>query len=165
MVHENWEQNLRKAVELRKQAHASRCAVQLEPLCEHTFGANGVRSLTPPPPSSSQVSPPTCSVTLNFGDGNSLVIAGCATGLFVGFKGKELQLCVQLSLFTQCAVLQEFGLVVVLAGHALIACESSLHSVLLAPSINTLLCRLPRGPHPSSLPARFSTLQENLPSA
>jgi hypothetical protein len=37
----------------------------------------------------------------------SLLVAGCAQGLFIGYKGKPLRQVVHLTGITQCAILQE----------------------------------------------------------
>lgn len=163
IVRQNWEKKIREALELRKSSQDSHRVVRLEPLSEQTFGTNTVGSLAPPAPSSSQFGRPTCSIPLTFADGQSLVIAGCAAGLFVGFRGKEMRQVVHLTGITQCAVLQEFGFVLVLAQGALIACASSFYN----PRSSTFSkYRSMQTPSKlSSLPVRFLTLQAKLRSA
>ncbi|KAI5480823.1 Rho guanyl-nucleotide exchange factor [Pseudohyphozyma bogoriensis] len=115
-----WEQKLREALDLRAQTQEANQVVRIEPLSGQTFGTSVFGSLTPSAPPESQFGRPTCSAPLTF-EGRSLVVAGCEKGLFIGFRGDKMRQVVHLAGITQCALLQEFGFVLVLADGALIA--------------------------------------------
>ncbi|SGZ29448.1 BQ5605_C056g12663 [Microbotryum silenes-dioicae] len=112
-----WEHKFREAVDLRAQRQSISKVIRMDLLAETTHNAVGK---------------PTCSVPLDLADGQALVIIGCAEGLFIGYRGrpKSLRQVVALSGITQCAVLPEYGFVLVLANKVLIAYSlEALHPV------------------------------------
>ncbi|SCV68292.1 BQ2448_413 [Microbotryum intermedium] len=118
-----WEQKFREAVGLRAQRQSVSKVIRMEVLAETTFGATHVVGSLDATTSHNAVGRPTCSVPLDLADGQALVIIGCAEGLFIGYRGrpKSLRQVVALSGITQCAVLPEYGFVLVLANKVLIA--------------------------------------------
>ncbi|GAA5909349.1 hypothetical protein JCM6882_000959 [Rhodosporidiobolus microsporus] len=122
-----WEKALKEAISLRLQRSELSRVVRLEPLADTTFGttslsvgslvgaAGGVQG--------NQFGKPTCSVPLRTVDGLWLVIAGCAEGIFIGWRGrpKTMQQVVHLAGITQCAVLPEFSFLLVIANKVLVA--------------------------------------------
>ncbi|ORY90211.1 CNH domain-domain-containing protein [Leucosporidium creatinivorum] len=120
-----WEKRLREAIALRSQRQAANRVVRLDPLADQTFGttSTAVGSLTPNAPAANQFGRPTCSVPLTTADGQSLVIATCSEGLFIGVRGRpnSMRKVLHLPDITQCAVLPEFGFVLVVANRVLIA--------------------------------------------
>lgn len=123
-----WAEKLKDAIARRQQYQEANRVVRLEILSDKTFGATTFGSLAPEAPVSTQFGRPTCSVTLTTTDGHAsvaLVVVGCAQGLFIGYRGKPRSLVqvVHLTAITQCAVLQEFGFVLVVANKVVIACK------------------------------------------
>ncbi|SCZ90108.1 BZ3500_MvSof-1268-A1-R1_Chr1-3g01781 [Microbotryum saponariae] len=118
-----WEQKFREAVDLRAQRQSVSKVIRMDLLAETTFGATHVVGSLDAMTSHNAVGKPTCSVPLDLADGQALVIIGCAEGLFIGYRGrpKSLRQVVALSGITQCAVLPEYGFVLVLANKVLIA--------------------------------------------
>lgn len=127
-VRQEWEKKFKEAIALGQRTQEKNRVVRLEVLSDQTFGATtAIGSLTPEAPASTQFGRPTCSVPLTTTDGQStvsLIVAGCAEGLFIGFRGKprSMKQVVHLAGITQCAVLQEFGFILVVASKVLIAC-------------------------------------------
>lgn len=121
-IRAQWCKKLTQAYEARMRRVAEQKVVQLNLLCDATFGAATFGSLTPAP-SSSQFGRPTCSVPLVSADGQQLIAIGSPEGLFIGFRGraKSMRQVLHLPDITQCAVLQEFGFFLVVAGRILIA--------------------------------------------
>ncbi|KAH9810846.1 CNH domain-containing protein [Melampsora americana] len=80
--------------------------------------------------------PPTCSVPFKSSDGKQLVAIGCNDGLWIGLRSdpSSVRQVIHIRSITQCAVLQEFGFLLVLAEKILLAYP--LES--LVPSRNTL---------------------------
>lgn len=123
----DWERHLKAAIESRLKRQEANRAIRLEPLADQVFGAPAViGSLSPEVPASNQFGRPTCSCPLTTADGQSLIIAGCSEGLFIGFRGRPqtVRQVVHLSGITQVAVMPAHGFVLVLANRVLIACAS-----------------------------------------
>lgn len=120
-----WATNLPKAIEAHAARQKATQVIALDVLSDQTFGAaETYGSLVPPAPVESQFGNPTCSAPLTTADGQNLVVAGCAQGLFIGFRGKPrtMKQVVHLAGITQCAILAEFGFILVVAQKVLIAC-------------------------------------------
>ncbi|KAJ6536311.1 CNH domain-containing protein, partial [Mycena capillaripes] len=64
-----------------------------------------------------------CSVPFGTADGRKLVAIGCADGLWIGFRNdsRSLQRVLHVKMVTQCAVLEDFGIFLVLANKSLLA--------------------------------------------
>ncbi|KAI8457720.1 CNH domain-containing protein, partial [Phakopsora pachyrhizi] len=67
--------------------------------------------------------PPTCSVPFRSTDGKRLVAVGCMDGLWIGLRKdpSSMRQVIHIKSITQCAVLQEFGFLLVLAEKILLA--------------------------------------------
>lgn len=67
--------------------------------------------------------PPTCSVPFKSSDGKQLVAIGCNDGLWIGLRSdpSSVRQVIHIRSITQCAVLQEFGFLLVLAEKILLA--------------------------------------------
>ncbi|KAA1112697.1 hypothetical protein PGT21_006695 [Puccinia graminis f. sp. tritici] len=67
--------------------------------------------------------PPTCSVPFRSSDGKRLIAIGCQDGLWIGLRNDpgSMKQVIYLKSITQCAVLQEFGFLLVLAEKILMA--------------------------------------------
>ncbi|KAF8626558.1 hypothetical protein AX15_004807 [Amanita polypyramis BW_CC] len=65
----------------------------------------------------------TCSVPFTTSDGRALVAIGCAEGVWIGFRHDPMSLrrVLHLKTVTQCAMLEEFGIFLVLADKSLFA--------------------------------------------
>ncbi|KAK2462748.1 hypothetical protein APHAL10511_005266 [Amanita phalloides] len=65
----------------------------------------------------------TCSVPFTTSDGRALVAIGCAEGVWIGFRHdpKSLRRVLHLKMVTQCAMLEAFGIFLVLADKSLFA--------------------------------------------
>ncbi|KAE9397961.1 hypothetical protein BT96DRAFT_940494 [Gymnopus androsaceus JB14] len=65
----------------------------------------------------------TCSVPFNTADGRGLVAVGCAEGVWIGFRHdpKSMRRVLHLKLVTQCAMLEDYGIFLVLADKSLFA--------------------------------------------
>ncbi|KAK4698467.1 RHO1 GDP-GTP exchange protein 1/2, partial [Phenoliferia sp. Uapishka_3] len=123
-LRKSWSKKLQEAVDLHAQAQKASQVVSLETLSDQTFGGTStIGSLVPSAPAESQFGNPTCSAPLTTADGQNLVVAGCAQGLFIGFRGKPrtMRQVVHLAGITQCAILPEFGFILVVAQKVLIA--------------------------------------------
>ncbi|KAL0567525.1 Rho guanine nucleotide exchange factor [Marasmius crinis-equi] len=121
-----WKAALQEALDSRKVIQEANKVFEMESLSAHT-------SLIPPeagknaPPAWDQensfTGKVTCSATFNTLDGRSLVIIGCAEGVWIGFRHdpKSTRRVLRLVNVTQCAMLEEFGILIVLADKALFA--------------------------------------------
>ncbi|KAM0753197.1 hypothetical protein T439DRAFT_378904 [Meredithblackwellia eburnea MCA 4105] len=120
-----WAEKLPKAMEEHAEASRAKQVIALDVLSDQTFGGADtvIGSLVPPAPLESQFGNPTCSAPLTTADGQNLVVAGCAQGLFIGFRGKPrtMRQVVHLTGITQCAILPEYGFILVVAQKVLIA--------------------------------------------
>ncbi|OAW00133.1 hypothetical protein PTTG_08077 [Puccinia triticina 1-1 BBBD Race 1] len=67
--------------------------------------------------------PPTCSVPFRSSDGKRLIAIGCQDGLWIGLRNDpgSMKQVIYLKSITQCAVLQEYGFLLVLAEKILMA--------------------------------------------
>ncbi|BGP04378.1 Rho guanine nucleotide exchange factor [Rhodotorula toruloides] len=123
-VRDEWEKMLKEAVTQRLQHQELRRVVRLDPLADQTFGTTStIGSLSGASVAPNQFGRPTCSTPLMTVDGLWLIIAGCAEGIFVGWRGrpKTMQQVVHLAGITQCAVLPEFSFLLVIANKVLVA--------------------------------------------
>lgn len=118
-----WEKQLTEACALRTTRFTSQPVVRLEVISDTTFGATSFGSLTPSAPASAQFGRPTCSAPLLSSDGQELVAVGSPEGLFIGHRSRSrsMRQVLHLPEITQCAVLQELGWFLVVAGRILIA--------------------------------------------
>ncbi|KAF9062491.1 CNH domain-containing protein [Rhodocollybia butyracea] len=79
----------------------------------------------------------TCSVPFNTTDGRGLIAVGCAEGVWIGFRHdpKSMRRVLHLKFVTQCAMLEDYGIFLVLADKSLFAyhIEALVPSSLLLP--------------------------------
>lgn len=87
-IRQEWELQFKEALAGRAHQQEALRVVRLDPLADQTFGAASlVGSLVQDAPANS-FGRPTCSVPLKTPDGQSLIVAGCSEGLFIGFRGR-----------------------------------------------------------------------------
>ncbi|RXW24819.1 hypothetical protein EST38_g1034 [Candolleomyces aberdarensis] len=124
----DWKQRLEEAQGLRQVVSDSNRVFEMETLSIDTF-------LLPLP---GQAQPPqsnnwhdmgnftgkvTCSVPFNTPDGRGLVAVGCAEGVWIGFRhdSRSMRRVLHVRMVSQCAMLEDFGLFLVLADRNLFA--------------------------------------------
>ncbi|KAI8996474.1 Dbl-like domain-containing protein [Trametes punicea] len=145
-----WKQKLEEAIGLRKVVQDSNKVFEIETLSADTF-------LVPPMgPSSGSTSwnhentftgKVTCSVPFTTADGRGLVAIGCAEGVWIGFRhdSRSLRRVLHLKMVTQCAMLEDFGIFLVLADKSLFAYH-----------IEALVPSSPQSAHTSQTPQKLS---------
>ncbi|KAF8887321.1 CNH domain-containing protein [Infundibulicybe gibba] len=122
-----WKDKLEHALGLRKIVQESNKVFEVEMLSTDTFLVPAMTSGPSATPSWNQEATytgrVTCSVPFNTADGRGLVAIGCAEGVWIGFRHdpKSMRRVLHLKMVTQCAMLQEFGIFLVLADKALFA--------------------------------------------
>ncbi|KAJ3755039.1 CNH domain-containing protein [Lentinula raphanica] len=89
----------------------------------------------------------TCSVPFNTPDGRGLVAIGCAEGVWIGFRhdSRSMRRVLHLKMVTQCAMLEDFGIFLVLADKSLFAYH-----------IEALVPSSPSSSHSSQTPQKLS---------
>ncbi|CAK5273815.1 unnamed protein product [Mycena citricolor] len=121
-----WKQKLDEALGIRQVVQESNRVFEVETLSIDTFLVPSVQ-LGPQSPQWSQdtsfTGKVTCSVPFNTADGRGLVAIGCAEGVWIGFRHdpRSMRRVLHLKMVTQCAMLEEFGIFLVLADKALFA--------------------------------------------
>lgn len=112
-----------EAIAARNETVQKNPVVRLEPLSDRTFGAESFGSLEPKAPPATLFGRPTSSMPLRTHDGQDLICVGSPAGLFIGKRGnpRSLRQVLHLPEITQCAVLQEYGFILVVAARQLIA--------------------------------------------
>ncbi|KAH9479303.1 Rho1 guanine nucleotide exchange factor 1 [Psilocybe cubensis] len=121
-----WKQKLDESLGLRKVVQESNKVFEIESLSVDTFI---LPALTTGPNSSVWhdgtlfTGKVTCSVPFNTPDGRGLVAIGCAEGVWIGYRhdSRSLRRVLHLKMVTQCAILEDFGLFLVLADKVLFA--------------------------------------------
>ncbi|KAF7289464.1 hypothetical protein HMN09_01340400 [Mycena chlorophos] len=121
-----WKQKLDEALGIRKVVQESNKVFEIETLSADTFLVPSVQVGTPPPQwnqSTQFTGKVTCSVPFNTADGRGLVAIGCAEGVWIGFRHdpRSMRRVLHLKMVTQCAMLEEFGIFLVLADKSLFA--------------------------------------------
>ncbi|CAL1714491.1 unnamed protein product [Somion occarium] len=142
-----WKQKLDEAIGLRKVVQESNKVFEVETLSADTF-------LAPSPMSNAggqswnhegaYTGKVTCSVPFN---GRGLVAIGCAEGVWIGFRhdSRSMRRVLHLKMVTQCAMLEEFGIFLVLADKSLFAYH-----------IEALVPSSPQSAHTSQTPQKLS---------
>ncbi|KAJ7272700.1 CNH domain-containing protein [Mycena haematopus] len=121
-----WKQKLEEAMGIRKVVQESNRVFEVETLSADTFLVPSVQ-VGPPSPhwnqDTSYTGKVTCSVPFNTSDGRGLVAIGCAEGVWIGFRHdpRSMRRVLHLKMVTQCAMLDEFGIFLVLADKSLFA--------------------------------------------
>ncbi|TIA71928.1 hypothetical protein E3P91_02323 [Wallemia ichthyophaga] len=116
-----WQEKLEEALFLHSQVQEETNKVfEAVPLSIDTFPATRLAGAFEDNPLTGRV---TCSVPFKTNDGRRLVAIGCAEGLWIGLRGEptSLRRVLHLKNVTQCAVLEEFGMFIVLADKILVA--------------------------------------------
>ncbi|KAJ7777436.1 Dbl-like domain-containing protein [Mycena metata] len=120
-----WQQKLEEALGLRRVVQESNKVFELEMLSTDTFL---IPSLVTPATApayheNSLTGRVTCSVPFNTTDGRGLVAIGCAEGVWIGFRhdSRSMRRVLHLKMVTQCAMLEDFGIFLVLADKSLFA--------------------------------------------
>ncbi|KAK7686309.1 hypothetical protein QCA50_010533 [Cerrena zonata] len=151
-----WKQKLDEAIGLRKVVQESNKVFEVETLSADTF-------LAPSPMSNAGgqawthegafTGKVTCSVPFTTADGRALVAIGCAEGVWIGFRhdSKSMRRVLHLKMVKQCAMLEEFGIFLVLADKSLFAYH-----------IEALVPSSPQSAHTSQTPQKLSGGKEVL---
>jgi hypothetical protein len=122
---DTWREKLQAAIEARERVLASQRVFDLVPIANQTFLQRGHAADAQAPRDGSRppAGRPTCSVSFSTPEGHSLVAIGHEDGLWIGLRHdpSSFRLVLHLKLITQCTVLPDFALVLVLADKALYA--------------------------------------------
>ncbi|EDR14514.1 uncharacterized protein LACBIDRAFT_305175 [Laccaria bicolor S238N-H82] len=122
-----WKPKLEEALGLRKVVQESNKVFEIETLSIESFL---VPSLNMGPTSSAWhdgtllfTGKVTCSVPFSTPNGRGLVAIGCAEGVWIGFRhdSRSMRRVLHVKMVTQCAMLEDFGLFLVLADKSLFA--------------------------------------------
>ncbi|THH16693.1 hypothetical protein EW146_g3989 [Bondarzewia mesenterica] len=121
-----WKEKMEEAIGLRKVIQESNKVFEVETLSTDTFL---VPSALANPSSSTWHSENaftgkvTCSVPFTTPDGRALVAVGCTEGVWIGFRhdARSMRRVLHVKLVTQCAMLEDFGIFLVLADKSLFA--------------------------------------------
>ncbi|KAJ3993116.1 Dbl homology domain-containing protein, partial [Lentinula boryana] len=155
-----WKEKLEEAVGLRKVVQESNKVFEIETLSSDTFlvpsmglGGNerGDRGAAGgglgPSYENAFTGKVTCSVPFNTPDGRGLVAIGCAEGVWIGFRhdSRSMRRVLHLKMVTQCAMLEDFGIFLVLADKSLFAYH-----------IEALVPSSPSSSHSSQTPQKLS---------
>ncbi|PFH46667.1 hypothetical protein AMATHDRAFT_69289 [Amanita thiersii Skay4041] len=121
-----WKKKLEEALVLRRVVQDSNKVFEVETLSADTFLVPSFMSGTQAAQSWNQdvfTGKVTCSVPFTTNDNRALVAIGCAEGVWIGFRHdpKSLRRVLHLKMVTQCAMLEEFGIFLVLADKSLFA--------------------------------------------
>ncbi|KAF8628723.1 hypothetical protein AX17_005945 [Amanita inopinata Kibby_2008] len=126
-IREEWKQKLEEALGLRTVVQESNKVFEIETLSIETFlmyQGNAVQLQTPwKDGNHSLTGKVTCSVPFTTADGRALVAVGCDEGLWMGFRhdSRSMQRVLHIKKVTQCEMLDEFGVFLVLADKVLFA--------------------------------------------
>ncbi|KAI0831970.1 Dbl domain-containing protein [Trametes gibbosa] len=149
-VRNEWKQKLEEAIGLRKVVQDSNKVFEIETLSADTFlvpamgPSSGGASWNHENAFTGKV---TCSVPFTTADGRGLVAIGCAEGVWIGFRhdSRSLRRVLHLKMVTQCAMLEDFGIFLVLADKSLFAYH-----------IEALVPSSPQSAHTSQTPQKLS---------
>ncbi|KIK80164.1 hypothetical protein PAXRUDRAFT_159376 [Paxillus rubicundulus Ve08.2h10] len=145
-----WKQKLEEAMGLRKIVQESNRVFEMDPLSTDTFFMPAISASTTAPSwnhDTSFTGKVTCSVPFTTADGRALVAIGCAEGVWIGFRhdSRSMRRVLHLKMVTQCAMLEDFGMFLVLADKALFAYH-----------IEALVPSSPQSAHTSQTPQRVN---------
>ncbi|PWN37942.1 uncharacterized protein FA14DRAFT_105054, partial [Meira miltonrushii] len=125
---DEWRAKIEEAIGLRLAVQEANKLFEIWPISSDLFALPPINSLDPekPPPGVSAADfhgNVTCAVPFRTRDGRRLIAIGCADGVWIGLRNdaKSLRKVLHLKLVMQCAVLEEFGIFVVLADKVLIS--------------------------------------------
>ncbi|KAG9014371.1 hypothetical protein FRB94_012777 [Tulasnella sp. JGI-2019a] len=124
-IRSEWKQKLEEAISLRSIVQESNKVFEMRNLSEDTFVVPSFQGSVSggwsgEMPFTGKV---TCSVPFATSDGRGLVAVGCAEGVWIGLRSdaKSLRRVLHLKMVTQCAMLEDFGIFLVLADKSLFA--------------------------------------------
>ncbi|KAI0794364.1 Dbl domain-containing protein [Fomes fomentarius] len=144
-----WKQKLEEAIGLRKVVQDSNKVFEIETLSADTFLVPSMMSGSNATWSHGEAftGKVTCSVPFTTADGRGLVAIGCAEGVWIGFRhdSRSLRRVLHLKMVTQCAMLEDFGIFLVLADKSLFAYH-----------IEALVPSSPQSAHTSQTPQKLS---------
>ncbi|KAJ7623683.1 signal transducer [Roridomyces roridus] len=145
-----WKQKLDEALGIRKVVQESNRVFEIETLSADTFMMPSIQVASASQQWNQDTSftgKVTCSVPFNTSDGRGLVAIGCAEGVWIGFRhdAKSMRRVLHLKMVTQCAMLEEFGIFLVLADKSLFAYH-----------IEALVPSSPQGSHASQVPQKLN---------
>ncbi|KAF9269276.1 Dbl domain-containing protein [Marasmius fiardii PR-910] len=145
-----WRTKLEEAMGLRKVVQESNKVFEIETLSSDTFLVPPVIGANPPDGatwSDQFTGKVTCSVPFNTPDGRGLVAIGCAEGVWIGFRhdSRSMRRVLHLKMVSQCAMLEDFGIFLVLADKSLFAYH-----------IEALVPSSPSSQHASQTPQKLS---------
>lgn len=121
-----WKQKLEEAMGLRAVVSESNRVFEIETLSIETFLIPPI-NLAPTAPTwhdmGNFTGKVTCSVPFTTPDGRGLVAIGCAEGVWIGFRhdSRSMRRVLHVRMVSQCAMLEDFGLFLVLADKNLFA--------------------------------------------
>ncbi|EKM81602.1 hypothetical protein AGABI1DRAFT_54457, partial [Agaricus bisporus var. burnettii JB137-S8] len=121
-----WQAKLNHALAMHKAVQDSNKVFEVETLSADTFSMPLLPTAASGPAWSQDnaiTGKVTCSVPFNTADGRRLVAIGCAEGVWIGFRHdpRSLRRVLHLRQVTQCAMLEEFSIFLVLADKSLFA--------------------------------------------
>ncbi|EJD07469.1 Dbl domain-containing protein [Fomitiporia mediterranea MF3/22] len=121
-----WKQKLDEAIVLRKVVTDANKVFEIETLSSETFLVPSMHAAQQPSSWNDEhvfTGKVTCSVPFSTPDGRGLVAIGCAEGVWIGLRHdpKSMRRVLHLKMVTQCAMLEDFGIFLVLADKALFA--------------------------------------------
>ncbi|KAH8833423.1 CNH domain-containing protein [Flagelloscypha sp. PMI_526] len=128
-----WKQKLEQALMLRRVAQESSKIFEIEVISDGTFlspsmlrgvgGGSRVELEQHASYEGGYIGRVTCSVPFSTMDGRSFVAIGCADGVWIGreHEPKSMRKVLHLKMVTQCATLDEFGVLLILADGSLFA--------------------------------------------
>ncbi|KAG6873148.1 hypothetical protein C0995_002300 [Termitomyces sp. Mi166 len=120
-----WKEKLDDAFTLRKSIQESSKVFELRTLSAATFASNPFANTTLTARSQDHAfaGKVTCSVPFSTSDGRSFVAIGCSEGVWIGLRHNpsSARLVLPIKKVTQCAMLQDFGIFLVLADGSLFA--------------------------------------------
>ncbi|KAI0714198.1 Dbl-like domain-containing protein [Cerioporus squamosus] len=144
-----WKAKLEEAIGLRKVVQDSNKVFEIETLSADTFLVPSMMSNNNASWSHGEAftGKVTCSVPFTTADGRGLVAIGCAEGVWIGFRhdSRSLRRVLHLKMVTQCAMLEDFGIFLVLADKSLFAYH-----------IEALVPSSPQSAHTSQTPQKLS---------
>ncbi|GLB41616.1 putative CNH domain containing protein [Lyophyllum shimeji] len=147
-----WRQKLEEALGLRKVVQESNKVFEVETLSADTFLIPSMSANTTTPgwnQDNAFTGKVTCSVPFTTSNGRLLVAIGCAEGVWIGYQQdpKSMRRVLHLKMVTQCAMLEEFGIFLVLADKSLFAYH-----------IEALVPTQPHSPHgqPNHVPQKLN---------
>ncbi|KAF8329377.1 Dbl-like domain-containing protein [Cantharellus anzutake] len=122
-IRQEWEQKLSEAVVMRKVVQENNKAFEQRIISADTFLVPSIQAVPVQAYDGAITGKITCSVPLTAADGRPLVAVGCAEGVWIGLRhdSRSMRRVLHLKQVTQCAILEEFGIFLVLADKSLFA--------------------------------------------